>query len=115
MTSRRGIIPTFYGIEWRRRNGPVCPRCPVVPRGSVRSAVSDVSCVRLPPDPLHHALEIVVGDRLAVLAHGDDRVVHEDELVLRERDVQHLDASLYCVPAGMTAEDQLVGALSDVL
>ena len=66
-------------------------------------------------DALDHAPEVVVADRLAMLAHRDDRVVDLREFVGRQHEPELLGAALHGVTARVAAEHELLGVLADVL
>ena len=57
--------------------------------------------------PLDDAPEVVVADRLAVLAHRDHGVVDLLELVGGQREAERLAALLHGVAAGVAAEHEL--------
>src|SRR3954468_14577162 len=96
MTSRSGNILTFYGD---------------LPAFSSRS---DRRCLSR-PDAFDHATEIVVGNRLPVLAHRDDSLVHLRDFVHGECEADDFAAPLHGVPPRMAAEDELLRRLSHIL
>src|SRR5262245_23459133 len=66
-------------------------------------------------DAIDDALQVAVANRLAMLAHLDDRSIDLRDLLGLQLEAERLASPLHGVTPRMTSEDELIGRLTDVL
>src|SRR4051812_21546332 len=104
--NRRSAIANATGVLFNQRLGNERLAIWLVLSGYVRRLTG--------PDALDHAADVVVADRLAMLAHGDDRVIDLRQFVARQGQSELFGALPDRMATRVAAEHELVRVLPDV-